>query len=202
MEVYDPKAKSWKEDANQLYSRLETTSSGLSTKEALKRIRKFGANEISNEKKLSAIRIFLTQFENWLMLILIAAAFTAFFLGSRIESLVIISLVFLSGFFGFIQEFKAEKTLRSLKKYITNITRVLRDGRWAEIISRKIVVGDIVELHIGDKVPADIRLTSVDHFSTDESVLTGESMPVEKNTDVLNTLFRPKSQTSRSWEQL
>ncbi len=171
----------WSLDINDIYKILVSKRSGLTSVEAKERLKRYGFNDFGRKKELPLFKLVLSQFANWLTLILVAAAIVSFALGERIDSLVIISLVVLSAFFGFIQEFKAEKTLSKLKKYIRNKALVFRDGTIKRVDHNSVVPGDIVQLHIGDMIPADIRLIASDGLATNESVLTGESVPVEKN---------------------
>ena len=173
----------WSIDTDLILDKLQTRRSGLSETIAKERLKKFGLNNFGTDKKSSFIKILVSQFENWLTLILVIASFVSFMLGERIDSIVILSLVVLSAVFGFVQEYKAEKTLLKLKKYLKHHTLVIRDGRTVRIEHDLLVPGDIVELHIGDIVPADIRLLTSDNLVVNESILTGESFPVEKNSE-------------------
>ena len=181
----DKDTKWWSLSPEETFEKLSSKKSGLSSDEAKKRLSTTGANEIAAKNKISAFSIFLEQFKNWLMAVLIVAAIISVVLGEHIDAIVIIAFVVLSGVFGFIQEFKAEQTLQKLKKFIKSRASVYRDGRLTKIDAKKIVPGDVVRLRIGDVVPADLRLISCDELMTNESVLTGESQPVEKNPDAL-----------------
>ncbi len=160
---------------------------GLSSGEARKRLLQYGPNDLSEKTHRHGLSILLSQFSSPLILILIIAAGISFSIGESIDAIVIVSIVFLSSILGFFQEYKAERCLRSLKKFITIRANVIRDGQEIEIDAKELVPGDIVRLNIGDIVPADIELLKVDEFCTDESALTGESMPVVKNTLPSNT---------------
>lgn len=178
--------KWWQLKENQIYSEIKTSAGGLGLQEAENRLTQNGLNIVGNQKPRSALTILSYQLKNWLILMLMGAAIVSFFLGESLDGIVIITLVFLSTIFGFFQEYKAEKVIADLKKFITNKSRVLRDGKWIEIDSQRLAVGDIVEIRIGDKVPADVRLISADNLTTDESALTGESLPVLKITDPIS----------------
>src|SRR3990167_10736524 len=177
--------KLWNLNGDRVLELLQTSDDGLSTEEAIKRFEKYGDNIIGEKKPPSAIKIFFNQFKSWLILILLSASILSFYLGEHIDALVIIFLVLLSVTFGFLQEYKANKTIFDLKKFITNKCRVLRDHRWVLIDSITVVPGDIVEVRIGDKIPADIRILSADSLLIDESILTGESLPVNKTDSTL-----------------
>ncbi|NYZ79768.1 cation-transporting P-type ATPase, partial [Candidatus Micrarchaeota archaeon] len=185
-------AAPWALPIKDVFYSLKSSDKGLLEHEANERFEKHGPNEIAERTGKHGLHIFVSQFKNALILLLIGAAIIAYFLGETIDSIVILAIVFLNAILGFFQEYKAEKALRELRKYVTVKSKVLRNGKIEEIDSRKIVPGDIVYLSIGDIVPADIRLISVDNLSADESSLTGESMPVEKIVDLIKTKAQPQ----------
>jgi len=162
---------------------LKSSEKGLTTKEAEKRLKEFGYNELQKEKGPTALIIFLNQFKNALILLLIFAGLLSLFLGERIESIAIFSIVLLNAVLGFIQEYKAEKAIEALKKISAPTARVLRNGKEQKIPARDVVPGDILLLEAGDIVSADSRLIEVSSLQIDESSLTGESVPSEKVTD-------------------
>lgn len=172
--------KWWKLDKNEVLAKTKSTDKGLAATEAEKRLKENGLNILGHQKPPSPFSIFLNQLKNWLVIMLLGAAVLSFFLGQSLDGLVIIVLVTLSVFFGFFQEYKAEKVISDLKKFITNKARVMREGKWIQVEAQNLVVGDVVEVRIGDMVPADVRLISTDNFAMDESILTGESLPVVK----------------------
>ncbi|MBW2988028.1 haloacid dehalogenase [Candidatus Woesearchaeota archaeon] len=166
--------------------------SGLSQSEAQERREKYGPNKIIVGKPLSPFKIFINQFRNILVLILIIAAIGSYLIGllpghkSQLENTVLILIIlFFNGVFGFVQNYKAERSIQALKNMSVTKAKVLRDGKVHLINPEDIVPGDIVLLEQGDKVPADIRLISADALSVDESILTGESMPVTKGVSKL-----------------
>jgi Mg2+-importing ATPase len=175
-------AKPWALPAEQLLSEMKSSGTGLTEEEAKRRLAEHGYNEIAGKGRREGREILLSQLSNPLILVLIAAAAVAYLLGEAIDSIVILSIVLVNSILGFFQEYRAEKALAELKKYVTLRCKVLRDGFVEEIDSRELVIGDIVYLNIGDIVPADIRLLSVDELTTNEAALTGESMPVTKET--------------------
>ncbi len=156
--------------------------SGLSDAEAEARLKKHGMNVLARQKRLSGTKIFLRQFASALVLILVAAGAIAWFLGDAIDAIAIFAIVIVNAFLGFAQEFRAEKAIVALKKMTVLQAVVTRSGIKRKIDSAEIVPGDIVELEAGTKVPADIRLIESFGLKADEAVLTGEDMPVEKNT--------------------
>ncbi len=153
---------------------------GLTHEEAGKRFELYGPNEIEEAKKISPLKILLSQFLNFLVIILILAGIISFFLGEKVEALAIFAIVIAAGLLGFFQEYQAEKSLQALKKLITPTAKVIREGRLMEIPVREIVPGDIVFVEAGDRVPADGKLLEAIDLYVDEAVLTGESFPVEK----------------------
>lgn len=171
----------WELSPEELYKLLGSSQHGLSEHEAKLREAK-SRNEIPEKDRKTGLSIFVSQFENPLIYILILAAVLAYFLGDVIEASVILLIILVNSFLGFLQEYKAERALRELKRYISFTATVLRAGERKEIDARSLVVGDIVLLRIGNIVPADVRLISVEEFQTNESILTGEPKEVEKKT--------------------
>jgi Ca2+-transporting ATPase len=165
---------------------LETSEKGLSREEAYKRLKKFGANEVTRKKKEHPLLIFLKQFNSPLIYILIAAAIISFIFHHLVDAYVILTVILINGSIGFIQERKAERAIEALKKLIVSYAKVLRDGEVIKILSAEVVQGDIILLEEGDKVPADAKLLEAKNFRTQESSLTGESFPEEKRVNVLD----------------
>lgn len=163
---------------------LQTSFKGLTSEEANKRLKRYGYNEISVKKK-SPIQIFLRQFENFLILILIVATLVSFLLGEIIDSIAIGIVILIMGIMGFLQEYRAEKTIEALKKLMKPVYLVIRDGKEQQILSKNLVPGDILILSEGDKIPADARLIESYNLEVDESSLTGESVPVAKDANVI-----------------
>jgi P-type Ca2+ transporter type 2C len=165
---------------------LGTTPEGLSEKEAAERIESYGPNRLPEEKRVSHVVILLRQFASPLIYILLIAAVVTFALKEYKDTIVIAAVLAFNAVIGFIQESRAEESVRALKKMIVPQARVLRDGKEKEIGSEQLVPGDIVLLASGAKVPADIRLVSTVEMRVDESLLTGESVPAEKIADVID----------------
>ncbi|WP_029522284.1 cation-transporting P-type ATPase [Persephonella sp. KM09-Lau-8] len=163
---------------------LNSSPKGLNSQEAEKRLKKFGLNELE-EKKESKFLIFIRQFNNPLVYILIVASIITFFMGDYLDSGIIAGIILINGFLGFLQELKAQASLEALKKLTQTKTTVLRDGKEIEIPVSQVVPGDIVILGEGDVVPADIRLIETAGLLVDEAILTGESIPVEKDASVV-----------------
>jgi len=167
---------------------LKTQDSGLETDDARARLAEYGLNELKQEKKESKIMLLLNQFRNFLIIILIAAAAVSFAIGEAMDALVIFVIVVINAIVGFGQEFRAEKALEALKKMTSASARVLRDGREAKIPAAELVPGDIVLLEAGDRVPADARLLEALELRVDEAALTGESLPVDKNSNAVRAI--------------
>lgn len=166
---------------------LESSEEGLSQEEAESRLDKHGPNSIRSDDQVHPVKILISQFQDFLIYLLIVAAFTSFFLGETIDAALIFLILFANGIFGFIQDYKAEKSIEALKDMSTPNTTVLRDGEKRTIDSDDVVPGDIVFIEQGDAVPADARLIEAQSLSTDESALTGESNNVSKSPGVLES---------------
>jgi Ca2+-transporting ATPase len=169
----------------EVFKELKTSKEGLSEKEAEARLKKYGYNEIKQAKKISPLKIFLSQFNNVLIYILIAAVIISIFLGERDDAIVIGILVIVNAIIGFRTEYKAEKSIEALKKLASLKAKVLRGGKQKEIDAKLLVPGDIILLETGDKVPAGSRLFEITNLQTQEAALTGESLPVKKELKVL-----------------
>ena len=157
---------------------------GLTEEEVRNRLLTYGYNKLEEYKMKSKIKMFIEQFQDFVVMILIVATFLSLALGEFLDSILILLILMLNALIGMFQEWKAEKAIISLKKYVKQIVKVRRDNRIVEVSSEEIVPGDIVILEQGDKVPADIRLLETVNLSIDESLLTGESLPVSKLADV------------------
>jgi len=160
---------------------------GLSAKEVESRLEKHGLNELPREKSFSAVLLFFTQFKSVLIYILLAAAAVSFFLHETVDAWVIMAAVGLNVIVGFIQEFRAQKSLEKLRRIVTQAADVRRDGHEVEKEAKELVPGDIVLFRAGNKIPADIRIIEAIDLKINESSLTGESAPVKKTTDMLPT---------------
>ena len=165
----------------QTYNILKTQKDGLTSQEAAKRLEGDGKNVLPEGKKRSAALKFLLQFKDVMIIILMVAAVISFVLGEWIDGGIILAIVIINAVLSFVQEFKAEKAMESLKNLTKPFCKVIRNGEIAKIKSEDVVVGDIVVLESGDIVPADLRLVEQSMLKCDESSLTGESVPVLKN---------------------
>lgn len=155
---------------------------GLTNKEVLKRTEKFGLNELKEADRPSAMIIFLSQFKDFMVLVLLAATLISGLLGEYIDAIAIIAIVIVNGVLGFFQERRAERSLEALKELSAPQVTVLREGKWEKILSKELVPGDIVKFTSGDRIGADMRLIDTKSLEVEESALTGESLPVQKST--------------------
>ena len=172
--------------ANEAVSILKSDAKkGLTEKEAQSRLKKHGLNILSESKRRPMFFRFLDQFKDLMIIVLMVAAFFAYYLGDFRGGTIILVIVFMNSVIGFYQEYKAEKILESLKKIIQAKATVIRDGHKKEVTQEELVPGDLIFLDEGDAVPADIRLIETTNFSTNDFILTGESVPQEKNADLI-----------------
>jgi P-type Ca2+ transporter type 2C len=167
------------EVAARLGTRLD---SGLSEAEARRRLAASGPNELEAARAVAPWRLLLEQFKNVLILILLVAVALSIVLGHATEAIVIGAIVLLAAVLGFVQEFRAERAIDALRRMAAPTTTVLRNGAEVDIPARELVPGDVVLLRAGDKASADGRLAEVVNLQVEESALTGESLPVEKQT--------------------
>jgi len=166
-------------------AKLETTHQGLASTEAKNRLLEFGQNVLPTKKTINPIWLFLKQFNNLLIYILLVAAIISWLFDRPTDSVIIFMVVFVNSVIGYFQESNAEKSISALKNLLVPLAKVIRDGT-AEIISAKeLVPGDVILLEEGDKIPADGRLIEVKGLQVIESSLTGESLPVNKETQIL-----------------
>lgn len=156
---------------------------GLSTREAEKRIKTYGLNELKHKKKKSPILIFLSQFNDFLVWVLIGATIISGFIGDKADALTILIIVIVNAILGFIQEFRTEKSLEALQEMAAPTCKAIRDGNIKVINSRELTIGDIVILEAGDRIPADGTFIDAANMVVDESLLTGESVGISKDTN-------------------
>jgi Ca2+-transporting ATPase len=172
--------------AGQVLKELNTDPhSGLSSEEIRSRLEKYGYNELKKEERISPLSIFVNQFKNILIIILLIATVLSALVGEIFDAALILVIVAFCAVLGFIQEYKAEQALEALKKMLSPTITVLRDGKEEEIPSKELVPGDILLLEAGDKIPADARLIELHSLKCDEAPLTGESVPVGKDLKLL-----------------
>jgi Ca2+-transporting ATPase len=172
---------------DQTFDLLRSKASGISQGEAEERAAKYGPNEIQAAHRVSAWEILVSQFKNVLILILLGATVISLFLEHGVESIVIGVIVLFAVLLGFIQEYRAERAIEALRQMAAPTATVLRDGQEVKIPARELVPGDVIILHTGDRVPADGRLIESVNLQVEEAALTGESVPVEKHIQPLQT---------------
>jgi len=184
-------------DTQETIQTLNTKETGLSQEEAQKRLIEYGPNELKKEKGKSRIKLFIEQFADILIIILIIATLLSIAVGELYDAIIIFAIVIASAVLGFIEEYRSEKALEALKKMTAPTAMVLRDGKEVKLQSSDVVPGDIILLYTGDKVPADARLVEAINLKTDEAPLTGESTPVNKDVSSLpeNTLLADRRNT-------
>lgn len=169
----------------EILQELSSSAQGLTEAEAAKKLEDVGPNELAEEEKRSFLSKLLAQFKDTLILILMGAAVVSMFVGEVADAIIILAIVVINALLGLYQEGKAEKALEALKKMASPEAKVIREGKTVILPSAMIVPGDIVVLETGDIVPADLRLTESANLKIDESSLTGESVPVEKDASIL-----------------
>ena len=161
---------------------------GLTSQEAKSNREKFGNNSVVQRSSFSPIKLFLAQFPNAINALLGIAALFSFLIGNSLDGVFIVAILLVNGLFSFFQEYRAQKALEKLRQYTTTVTRVIRNNSLTEIPTEEVTVGDIVVLEQGDKIPADGIISSGFHIEVDESIVTGESLPVVK--DIGHQLLR------------
>ncbi|MDP3536922.1 MAG: cation-transporting P-type ATPase [Halomonas sp.] len=174
-------------DADEAISSLQSSTTGLSSQEAESRLKTHGPNRLQQEQARPWYRRFLDQFNNILMLILIIAAVASALLGHHLDAAAILGVVVIIALIGFIQEGKAEQAIQSIRNMLSPQATVLRNGQRTVVDAETVVPGDVVLIESGDRVPADLRLIEVKRFCTDEAALTGESIPVDKQSHPVST---------------
>jgi len=173
----------WAHSIQETYELFASSVDGITDAEAATRLKNTGPNRIAKSSKDGVLRIFASQFSSPLIFMLIGAAVITIILGEVIDTVVILLAIVINTALGFFQEYRAEETLQKLIAYIKDRTRVVRGGKEKEIDSADLVYGDCIRLSIGMRIPADARVISVNNFSVDEAILTGESLPVTKNVE-------------------
>jgi Ca2+-transporting ATPase len=167
-------------DKKKVLKKLNGSLKGLSREEAARRLEKFGYNELKERERVTPLEIFINQFRDVFVIMLLIATAISFVIGEVIDALTIAAIVVLNSTVGFVQEYRSEKAIEAMKKLTAPKARVLRDGRETIIPAKDVVPGDILLLDAGDRVAADARLLEVVELKTNEAVLTGESTPIEK----------------------
>ena len=181
----------YREKTEKVLNYFQTSKTGLTKSEAKRRLEKYGENIIEGKKRRSKFRIFLSQFKNFMVILLLVVGILSFFYAlfethDYLDSIVILGTTFVNIFMGYLQEDKAEDAVEKLKRYSITKVQVYRDGQIEEVSSTHLVVGDVIVLEAGDNVPADARILESYFAKADESVLTGESNSVSKNDEIIS----------------
>ena len=172
-------------EIHEIFIRFKTTENGLGFDEAKRRLEKNGPNKLPEAKRLTDSQIFFNQFKNSLVYVLLFASIITIILREFIDTGIILAAVFLNVFIGFFEERKAEKTIEKLKEAIDHKAKVLREGGEREIDAEEVVLGDVIVIEAGDKIPADARLFKVTNLEIVEAALTGEAAPSKKTVGKL-----------------
>jgi Ca2+-transporting ATPase len=185
-------------ESDEVLKKLDSSPIGLDDKDAARRLETYGPNELVETLKVSPLKMFLRQFADLMVIILIIAAMISASIGiyhmiedggisdEIFDAIVIMIIVILNAVFGFVQEYKAEQAIQALKAMAAPTARAFRDGEAIQVPARELVPGDVIALATGDRIPADGRLTEAINLNADEASLTGESVPVGKLTHSLN----------------
>lgn len=182
----------YKFNISEVSQTLNSSADGLSSNEVRPRLSKCGENEIfDSTDKYKVWKILLNQFSDFMIIILIIAAIVSGIVSDLTDTIIILSIIFINAFIGFIQEYRAEKAMDALKNLARSQTEVLRNKALIKINSSELVPGDVISLKSGDIIPADIRFIKVHNLKVDESTLTGESVNTEKNIEVLPETIIP-----------
>lgn len=168
-------------DIEEVFKEFKTSSNGLTSEEAKERLTQYGQNELVEKRKKTAFQMFLDQFKDFMIIILLIASIISGIIGDLSDTVVIIIIVVINAAIGFIQEFRAEKAMTALKKMAATNAIVVRDGKTFHVDTKDLVPGDVVHVSAGNIVPADMRLFESYNLKIEEAALTGESIPSEKN---------------------
>lgn len=173
-------------EADEVVNTLQTNADrGLDEREASERAARFGPNELAKAPGTPLWRMFLDQFKDFMVLVLLAATAVSGFLGEYADAVTIMIIVIVNAILGCVQEYRAERSMEALKQLTAPEARVVRNGQERKIAASELVPGDVIVLDAGDRVPADIRLLQVVDLEVEESTLTGESVPVKKKVDTI-----------------
>jgi len=177
----------WHQISSQDVVQMQKTNAnqGISDAEAKRRLDSIGPNELSEGVRVSPLVLFLNQFKDFMVLVLVGATLISGLLGEYLDAITIIAIILMNGILGFMQEFRAEKSLRALKELSAPTAKVMRGGKQQEVPASTLVPGDIVLLESGDRIPADVRFLEVSSLYVEESALTGESVPVGKRVEAI-----------------
>ena len=170
----------WSKPISDVFYDVHSTAKGISEEEARKRLREYGENTVSKQKKTTQLMLFLNQFKSPIIIILIAATAISAATGDWIDSMIILTIILASAVLSFFQEYTASKALEELRAKVQVKSIVLRNGQELEISSKEVVPGDVVKIFTGSLIPADGVILEAENFFVNQSLLTGESFPAEK----------------------
>jgi len=170
---------------SELFTQLQSDPSGLAPAEADRRLAHYGPNELTTITQIHPLRIFLNQFKSFIIYILLFAVAASLLIGEYVDTLIILVILLANAAIGFYQELGAKRSLEALKNIATLQARVIRAGELLLLPARELVVGDLIEVTAGDRVPADVRIVEAVRLQAEEAALTGESLPVEKHAETI-----------------
>lgn len=182
--------------AEETISHLNSTPTGLSSEDAIRRLEQNGKNSLPKGKQQTITNVFFSQFKNTLVLILLICAIVSYFAGEKIDTLFIIIVILTDAIVGTIQEWHAEQNANHLQNMMTQTSKVLRDKKETEIKTEDLVIGDIIIIESGDKIGADARIIEQNNLSINESILTGESLATTKNNQLISEKTNLSDQTN------
>ena len=193
--------KHYQNTIEETLTQIQSSTAGLTSKEATQRMETNGKNVLKEKSKKSPFKIFISQFQNMMILLLILVGIVSLVYSivtheSVIEAIVIFACVLVNALMGFAQELKSENAIEALKDLTVSKVQVKRDGAWVEIDATELVTGDIIMLEAGDKIPADARVMKAIQAKVDESILTGESIAVEKTEQAIAKNVMLQEQTN------
>lgn len=175
----------YRKPVDEIFSLLNTRATGLSSKEVKLRLETHGYNKLETKTTINPLIIFINQFKSFIIYILLFAVVFSLLIGEYVDTIIILAILLTNAVIGFFQELGAHRSLEALKKISIVRATVIRDGKVRTVEAKDLVPGDILQLDAGDKVPADLRIIEAVRLKAEESALTGESVPVEKNPQVI-----------------
>lgn len=184
----------------QTLEKMQSGQEGLTEEEARSRQKQYGANELTDKEGISPFMLFLNQFKDFLILVLVLAAAVAWYAGHMVDVYVILAVILFNAILGFVQGYRAEKAIQALKSMLKQEAKVLRDGKPRIVEARQLVPGDVILLEEGDSIPADSRLLRARNLQTIEASLTGESLPIEKQTNPLEEKTNLGDRVNMLWK--
>jgi len=175
----------YNKNQEEIYKEINTNINGLSNKESEKRLLEYGRNELPKKEKDSILKIFFNELKDPMVILLIFAIIASFIANEIVDAIAILFIILVDLIMGTYQENKANNTAEALENLVTSKSKVLRDGEVIEIDSTELTIGDVILLESGDKIPADLRIIESSNLMVDESILTGESVQVNKNEKII-----------------